>query len=170
MAVMGTANNEEEKETFGIRLIDAVKEAGGPVKPRKKISIWFDKFHNIQISGPMISRYIKNDEIPRMDQCREYAIALGVRVDWLLTGRPPKRPMAPLTDLEQALIEEIRKIDEENQDEKTRVLLNWLQVDTDISARPHEHRDTPIKPLTLHQESENSYSSSTNKDNKSTPP
>ena len=103
MAVMETASNEAPKETFGDRLMDAAMAMGAP-KQQEKLSKWFKKEHKITISGPMISRY-KKDELPRMDQCRQYSLALGVCVEWLLTSRGSRFPEdGPMTITERRVL------------------------------------------------------------------
>ena len=98
---MATASN---LETFGDRLKDAAKNAGAKKVTHEYLKKWFFEEHKIKISTTMISRYGK-DELPRMEQCRDYAIALNVRTEWLLTGRGPRYiEEGPITETERRIL------------------------------------------------------------------
>ena len=84
------------ESTFGERLISCVRTKGGPAE-QEKISKWFWDNHKIKVSGAMINKYKNQNKLPRMEKCREYAIALDVCVDWLLTGREPKMPKGEIS-------------------------------------------------------------------------
>lgn len=119
---MATASNSitpMAQETFGERLIRVAKERGGPIE-QVPLSKWFWDEHGIKISGPMINRYKNEDALPRLDQCRQFAIALGVTVEWLYTGRGLKYPGPALTRDEQEIIRRLRSI--ESPEERR----NWL--------------------------------------------
>ncbi len=88
---MGTTSNKAPKVTFGDRLKNAAKEAGAEKVTHVYLRDWFKKEHGISISTTMISNYGR-DELPRMEQCRDYAKALNVCVEWLFTGCGLKRP------------------------------------------------------------------------------
>lgn len=91
-------------KTFGDRLIDAVTEAGGPTQ-QEPLSKWFRDVHGINVSGPMLNKYKKHDKLPRMEQARDYAVALGVSVEWLYSGRGTRFPMqGPTSESERRLL------------------------------------------------------------------
>ena len=92
------------ESTFGERLISCVKTMGGPAE-QEKISKWFWDNHKIKVSGAMINKYRNQNKLPRMEKCREYAIALDVCVDWLLTGREPKMPEGKISKQEAKVLD-----------------------------------------------------------------
>lgn len=111
---MATASNSAipRTRTFGRRLDEAVRDAdpNAPLQ-QEQLSRWFATEHGIKISGGMISRY-RSGALPRMDQCREYAMALGVAVEWLYSERGLKHPGPPLTPDEQEIIHRLRSIED----------------------------------------------------------
>lgn len=106
MKFMATANNNG---TFGDRLLQAVAEVGGPTA-QVPLSKWFKKKHKIKISGVMINRYKKEDAAPRIEKCREFAVALDVQVEWLYTGRGLKRPGNSLSETERRILRMWRRL------------------------------------------------------------
>lgn len=101
---MQTASNKPELTTFGQRLVAAVLEKSGPTE-QESLSKWFLTEHGIHVSGPMISKYKTKDSVPRMDRCRAYAVAVGVTVEWLLTGRGARYPQdGPISDGERRML------------------------------------------------------------------
>lgn len=105
----GTTDLPLVPQTFGGRLLVAAKLAGAPVA-QQKLSAWLKKNHNIAVSAAMISKYTTKDICPRMRLCRDFAVALGVRVEWLYSGRGDMRPMDPLDPEERELIELLRQV------------------------------------------------------------
>lgn len=96
-------------DTFGKRLVYAASLRGAP-STQKALSEWFWENHEISVSAAMISKYITNDQLPRILQCRDYAQALGVTVEWLYTGGNEMRPMDPLDPDERELLDLIRSL------------------------------------------------------------
>lgn len=122
-------------DTFGGRLLIAVREAGGPVS-HKGAAEWLKKQHGIDISGPQITKYKKQNQKPRMEQCCAYALALNVTVEWLYTGRPPMRPMAPLSRGEEELIRSIRAVPDDRYDSVLREITGYLKVQGAAGTKP----------------------------------
>jgi len=48
----------------------------------------------IGTKGGSVSRWENNERRPRSEHVRRLAEVLGVRIEWLLTGEPPKEPTA----------------------------------------------------------------------------
>lgn len=118
---------------FGTRLWAEAKAKGAP-QSQVGLSEWFKNEHGIKVSGPMLSKYRNHDELPRMSKCRDFAVALGVNVEWLLSGRGTKRPSdIPLNEYERRLLGMWRRLDEERQ--------------KDVFQRMQYHRLTPDMPV-----------------------
>ena len=86
-------NRGDEKLSFAERLKSAALESGAKKDTHEYLRDWFRDEHDILISTAMISRYgPKKRELPHMQQCRDYAVALGVCVEWLYSGRGARYP------------------------------------------------------------------------------
>ena len=68
-----------ESEAFGIRL----REAKGDESIRSFA-------RRCGFSNALIGAYLKGEKLPGMENLVAIAVAAGVTVDWLATGRPPK--------------------------------------------------------------------------------
>lgn len=96
-------------KTFGERLLEAMKAKSAPTT-RVGAAEWLLREHGIEVSSTQITKYVNDDELPRMEQCRDYARALGVTMEWLYTGRGVRWPIDPLTEDEDSLIRRIRRL------------------------------------------------------------
>ena len=56
------------------------------------------------MSGESARKWLAGETLPTMDNARQFAAKAGVQVDWLLTGRGPKRGGYTLPPLSQPLI------------------------------------------------------------------
>lgn len=85
-------------------------EAGAP-QQQEQLAKWF-KDRNIITTGAMLNKYKNLDAAPRVNQCRQFAMALGVCVEWLYTGRGPKHAGPSYDEQEQSVIDALREIDD----------------------------------------------------------
>lgn len=61
-----------------------------------------------------VTKWKSGDGLPTLEKCRTLAEEAGVCVDWLLTGREPKRPSGlPVDAAEAELLEFFRLCDED---------------------------------------------------------
>ncbi len=75
---------ENERNTaFAARLIEAINESGVP-DSQSALGQLFG------VSGVMVWSYRNGEKLPRMNTALRIASALGVNVEWLLTGSGPK--------------------------------------------------------------------------------
>lgn len=82
--------------TFWLRLKEALKDAGKPHTQKKAAAF-------AEVSQPSVSLWNKPDGFPEMDKVVSMAKRLGVCVEWLYTGRGPKRPDAADDEYSDAL-------------------------------------------------------------------
>lgn len=99
-----------QPDTFGWRFKKALIDNGAPVT-QQGAKAWLEKRGRdleigIEISTTMIFNYYR-EELPRVDQCRKYALALGKCVEWLYTGEGPE---APLNKDEKRLVGSFKRI------------------------------------------------------------
>lgn len=99
-----STSKQPNLKTFGDRLWDAARAAGGPTT-QQALSAWFKRKHGIAISGPQLSKYKKHDILATMENCRAFAVALNVSVEWLVTGRGSRHLIdGPMSETESRVI------------------------------------------------------------------
>lgn len=97
-------NEKNVKETFGERVLRLLKEQDISQK---------DFAQDIGATESAVSKYISDDRTPRMEILANMATALGVTVDYLVTGKEneDKIPFTILTrNIENLNIEQQQKI------------------------------------------------------------
>ena len=97
--------------TFGDRLLEAASDKGAPTE-QERLAKWFADIYGIKTSGAMLNKYRNIDAAPRINKCREFAVALGVAVEWLYTERGPKHPGPVLEKPENEVLDALRQIDD----------------------------------------------------------
>ncbi len=83
------SNSAMRDEAFGKRFQELVKEARGP-KTLQRLGPW------LGVSTTMAWYYRTGENVPSMETARFIAQKLGCCVEYLLTGRGPKRPGSDL--------------------------------------------------------------------------
>ena len=74
----------------GDRIDAALVEAGYTKQRHKNLTAVLSRLWGVKIST--VSDWRKGKKCPTMEHSRMIAMTLGVCVDWILTGRGPKRP------------------------------------------------------------------------------
>jgi transcriptional regulator with XRE-family HTH domain len=77
---------KQPDEEFGKRLQQLIDESRLSENTQAEIALRFG------VSPPMVTNYLQGVKLPSIPTARRMAMELGCCVDYLLTGRTPKRP------------------------------------------------------------------------------
>ena len=77
---------------FGKRLDRMIAESNYKGESQRKLGKRFD------VSGPTVNEWLKGKKMPGIETAIRVALTLDVCVEYLLTGRGPKRPGLPHED------------------------------------------------------------------------
>lgn len=95
-------------EGFAKRLSDALTDQGHPEESDRNAYLR----HIGEVGREGARKWLSGEDLPRMHRAVLLALALGVCVDWLLTGRLPKKPPSKNT---LKLIDKVEKLEIESQ-------------------------------------------------------
>lgn len=77
---------QDVRKTFWQRLVECFREAGLPTSGNGIAG-------QLDMSQGSVNRWQRNEGLPELDTVRDLALKGRVCVEWLLTGRGPKRPI-----------------------------------------------------------------------------
>lgn len=132
------------ESTFWERVTEALRDAGHEHSQMGVARL-------LGMSQGSVGRWAQGTGLPTMQNALDLALKAGVCVEWLLTGRGPKAPLAGLTRQEEVLLNRFRKLTPENRVS----VLGWvalqrmLQFTGDDGAREAFQRQIAVEDAEL---------------------
>lgn len=104
----GGRNGVDIKSAFSARLNELCDENGIPPKGKNRQKTVGSRF---SVSQEGARKWLEGEGLPQFEKCIEIAVDFKVCLDWLMTGRGPKRvAQAPVLRFKREEVEAARKV------------------------------------------------------------
>ena len=118
----------DPKKEFAVRFNQVLDEHGYPTKHhgrQERLAKEFD------VTPRTVSNWLNGEKLPTYERIIEICKRYNVAIDWLMTGRGLKRPLA---DQEQQHIQDLREMKVADQEKVYQVTRVWKESPSDRAA------------------------------------